>query len=46
MTISYVRYYAEINYIENHHNAPVPLIRFEQHIEELIENLEWKQITN
>lgn len=44
LTITFVRYYGEINYVENHHNAPVPLIRFEEHIEQLIENLEWKQI--
>ncbi|MFK7950398.1 MAG: DUF6438 domain-containing protein [Saprospiraceae bacterium] len=44
LTVSYVQHYAEVNHIENHHNAPVPLIRFEQHIEELIEYLEWKQI--
>lgn len=43
-TVTFVKYYSEINYIENHHNAPVPLIRFEEHIEELIDNLEWKQI--
>lgn len=44
LTISYVEYYAEVNYIENHHNAPVSLIRFERHIEALIDNLEWEQI--
>lgn len=40
LTITYVQYGAEINKIENHHNAPVDLVRFEQHIELLISNLE------
>lgn len=45
LTITFVRYHSEFNLVENHHDAPVSLIRFEQHIEELVENLEWKQIT-
>lgn len=42
LTITYVQYGAEINQIENHHNAPVNLIKFEEHIELLIDNLNWE----
>ena len=44
LTITFVKYVSERNAVENHHNAPIPLIRFEEHIEELIDNLEWKKI--
>lgn len=44
LTITYIKIDLEENYIENHHNAPIPLIRFEEHIEELIENLEWTEV--
>jgi len=42
-TITYVKYGAEINRIENHHNAPIDLIKFEEHIELLINNLNWEK---
>lgn len=44
LTITFVKYYSMRNAVENHHNAPVSLIRFEEHIEELIENLDWEKI--
>ena len=44
LTITFVKYVSERNAVENHHNAPVSLIRFEEHIEGLIDNLEWKKI--
>lgn len=43
LTISYVKADLEENYIENHHHAPVQLVRFEEHIEGLIENLNWQK---
>jgi hypothetical protein len=46
LTITYVKADLEENYVENHHHAPISLIRFEEHIEELIGNLEWKEIVN
>lgn len=46
LTITYVKMDLEENYIENHHHAPIPLIRFEEHIEELIENLNWTEVIN
>ena len=46
LTITFVKYYSERNAVENHHGAPVPLIRFEEHIEGLIENLDWEKISN
>jgi|TARA_B110000285_G_C14997085_1_gene549399 hypothetical protein len=44
LTITYVKIDLEENYVENHHHSPLPLIRFEEHIETLVENLEWKKI--
>lgn len=43
LTISYVKAGINENYVENHHHAPVSLIRFEEHIEGLIENLNWEK---
>ena len=44
LTVTYLQYGSEISRIENHHNAPVGLIKFEEHIELLINNLDFELV--
>ena len=45
-TVSYLKFEDEEKTVTNNHNAPVGLSNFESYFINLLENLEWKALTN